>query len=119
MHLLGCSVPRTLCVYGPASSCCQGWEEAGTGCSRNQLSTALALSSFCLFVCSRRGEGKHGFGRGVLVQQCLCESLLAGQLVGTCCRTPSSKAAGMTGCSGQASCASGRVALSQCYVAFA
>lgn len=38
------------------------------------------------------GRGSTG-GRGVLAQQCPCESLLAGQPGGTCCRAPSS-----TGC---------------------
>lgn len=120
MHLLGCSVPRTLCLWPcqlllPGLGGCWYWmqQESVGYCPGSEFFLPLV-------VCSRRGEGKHGFGRGVLAQQCLRESLLAGQLVGTCCRTPSSTlAAGMTLCSGQASCASGRVALSQCCVAFA
>lgn len=63
------------------------------------------------------GRGNVGLA-GVCVG--LAVSLLAGQLGSTCCGTPSSTlAAGRTLCSGQASCASWRVALSQGCVAFA
>lgn len=109
--LLGASVPRTLCILGG----CWYWilqQELVGYCPDSECS----LPSRCL---QQVWGGKHRFGRDVLAQQCLCESLVAEQLDGTCCRTPSSTlAAGMTLCSGQASCASGRVAMSQCCVAF-
>lgn len=68
LSLLGQELLEDGLSHDFSHDCCQGWEDAGTACSRNHLVTARALSALCpLVVCSRCGEGETWVWQGCVL----------------------------------------------------